>query len=65
MAATICWKIPEVRNTTSKKYTHLKSEKEKHKDLLLNQDEDVGATGTQKEGEPELDAIHVMQNEVG
>ena len=54
------------------KYTHLKSEKKKkriytckqYEDLLFDGDEDVGGSGTPREGEPALGAMRFVQYEV-
>ena len=41
-------------------YTH-----EQYEDLVLNGDEDVGGSGTPREGEPALGAMRFVQFEVG
>ena len=75
-AVTPRWKIPEVKNTATSKttiYTNTSEKQKKEKiytheqyeDLVFNGDEDVGGSGTPREGEPALGAMRFVQLEVG
>ena len=52
-------------------HTHLKSKKrkmfthEQYEDLVFNGDDDVGGSGTPREGKPALGAMRFVQHEVG